>query len=61
MEAGGLPRTDYPGFADEFAQVVGAEPRQRRDGEGTVMAELSNQLMAVAVLAYLAAMMLLRR
>jgi cytochrome c biogenesis protein len=24
VEAGGLPRTDYPGFADEFAQVVAA-------------------------------------
>ncbi|MDP9798825.1 cytochrome c biogenesis protein [Catenuloplanes nepalensis] len=24
MEAGGLPRTDYPGFADEFAQLVAA-------------------------------------
>ncbi|CCH15393.1 cytochrome c biogenesis protein ResB [Micromonospora lupini] len=24
MEAGGLPRTDYPGFADEFAQLVTA-------------------------------------
>ena len=22
MEAGGLPRTDYPGFADEFAQLI---------------------------------------
>jgi cytochrome c biogenesis protein len=24
VEAGGLPRTDYPGFADEFAQLVAA-------------------------------------
>jgi cytochrome c biogenesis protein len=24
LEAGGLPRTDYPGFADEFAQLVDA-------------------------------------
>ncbi len=24
MEVGGLPRTDYPGFADEFAQLVAA-------------------------------------
>ncbi|MFI5934800.1 cytochrome c biogenesis protein ResB [Actinoplanes sp. NPDC051494] len=24
VEAGGLPRTDYPGFGDEFGQVVGA-------------------------------------
>ena len=24
MEAGGLPRTDYPGFDEEFAQIVGA-------------------------------------
>jgi cytochrome c biogenesis protein len=24
VEAGGLPRTDYPGFADEFAEVVAA-------------------------------------
>jgi cytochrome c biogenesis protein len=24
IEAGGLPRTDYPGFADEFAGVVTA-------------------------------------
>ncbi|GAA2567042.1 cytochrome c biogenesis protein ResB [Winogradskya consettensis] len=24
MEAGGLPRTDYPGFAEEFGQIVGA-------------------------------------
>ncbi len=31
MEAGGLPRTDYPGFADEFAQLVAAT----RPGGGT--------------------------
>jgi len=24
MEAGGLPRTDYPGFHEEFEQVVAA-------------------------------------
>jgi len=24
MEAGGLPRTDYPGFGDEFTEVVNA-------------------------------------
>jgi hypothetical protein len=24
LEAGGLPRTDYPGFADEFRQLVDA-------------------------------------
>ncbi|GAA2705000.1 cytochrome c biogenesis protein ResB [Micromonospora olivasterospora] len=30
VEAGGLPRTDYPGFADEFAQLVAAV---RGDGE----------------------------
>jgi cytochrome c biogenesis protein len=29
MEAGGLPRTDYPGFADEFARLVAAT----RDGD----------------------------
>lgn len=26
VEAGGLPRSDYPGFADEFAQLVGEVP-----------------------------------
>jgi cytochrome c biogenesis protein len=26
VEAGGLPRSDYPGFADEFAQLVSALP-----------------------------------
>ncbi|HEX2771530.1 MAG TPA: cytochrome c biogenesis protein ResB, partial [Micromonosporaceae bacterium] len=31
MEAGGLPRTDYPGFADEFRQLVS----QVRDRGGT--------------------------
>jgi cytochrome c biogenesis protein len=25
VEAGGLPRTDYPGFADEFNSIVGKE------------------------------------
>jgi cytochrome c biogenesis protein len=24
LEAGGLPRTDYPGFAEEFASTVAA-------------------------------------
>jgi cytochrome c biogenesis protein len=24
LTAGGLPRTDYPGFADEFTQLVKA-------------------------------------
>ena len=33
MEAGGLPRTDYPGFADEFAQLVAAvSGDERRHG-----------------------------
>ncbi|MEU7587227.1 cytochrome c biogenesis protein ResB [Micromonospora sp. NPDC049230] len=36
VEAGGLPRTDYPGFADEFAQLVtavsGAERAAERPG-----------------------------
>ncbi|RGC68555.1 Cytochrome c biogenesis protein CcsB [Micromonospora sp. MW-13] len=37
VEAGGLPRTDYPGFADEFAQLVaavsgGGEPDERAGG-----------------------------
>ncbi|MFI7602865.1 cytochrome c biogenesis protein ResB [Actinoplanes sp. NPDC049681] len=32
MEAGGLPRTDYPGFDEEFGQVVGAA---RGTDEGT--------------------------
>jgi cytochrome c biogenesis protein len=31
MEAGGLPRTDYPGFHEEFEQVVAAA----RDDERT--------------------------
>ncbi|MEV1328375.1 cytochrome c biogenesis protein ResB [Micromonospora costi] len=47
VEAGGLPRTDYPGFADEFTQVVAAvsgdgqrderagTDRDRSDREGT--------------------------
>jgi cytochrome c biogenesis protein len=29
MEAGGLPRTDYPGFAEEFEQVVAAVRDER--------------------------------
>ena len=53
MEAGGLPRTDYPGFDDEFAGLVTSGEGRRGD---RVMAELSNQLMAFTVLAYLAAM-----
>jgi cytochrome c biogenesis protein len=31
MEAGGLPRTDYPGFETEFAGLV----RAAQDDEGT--------------------------
>ena len=31
MEAGGLPRTDYPGFGDEFARLM----RAAEDDEGT--------------------------
>jgi hypothetical protein len=27
MEAGGLPRTDYPGFGDEFNQLVESTKR----------------------------------
>ncbi|MFI6129624.1 cytochrome c biogenesis protein ResB [Micromonospora sp. NPDC051141] len=38
VEAGGLPRTEHPGFADEFAQLVaavsGGGPEQRRAREG---------------------------
>ncbi|GGJ95076.1 putative cytochrome C biogenesis protein ResB [Pilimelia anulata] len=37
VEAGGLPRTDYPGFADEFAQVVAGavgSPDPGRGGRG---------------------------
>jgi cytochrome c biogenesis protein len=30
LEAGGLPRTDYPGFGDEFSQLV--ESATKRDG-----------------------------
>lgn len=33
VEAGGLPRTDYPGFADEFAQLVAAVSRNGEPGE----------------------------
>ncbi|MFR9779719.1 cytochrome c biogenesis protein ResB [Micromonospora sp. MS34] len=32
VEAGGLPRTEHPGFADEFAQLVGAVSDDGRDG-----------------------------
>ncbi|MGC4804905.1 cytochrome c biogenesis protein ResB [Micromonospora sp. DT233] len=32
VEAGGLPRTDYPGFADEFAQLVAAIGGDGRPG-----------------------------
>ena len=63
----GCARTEYPGFADEFARVVGlagrraaraTTPRQpvAVGAEGTVMAELSDQLLPVAVLIYVAAM-----
>ncbi|MET8353686.1 MULTISPECIES: cytochrome c biogenesis protein ResB [unclassified Micromonospora] len=34
MEVGGLPRTDYPGFADEFAQLVAAVRGDERPGTG---------------------------
>ena len=38
VEAGGLPRTEHPGFADEFAQLLAAvsddERDNRRAGEG---------------------------
>ena len=38
VEAGGLPRTEHPGFADEFTQLVaavsGGGPEQRRAREG---------------------------
>ena len=38
VEAGGLPRTEHPGFADEFAQLVAAvsgdAPDVRRAREG---------------------------
>ncbi len=35
MEAGGLPRTDYPGFADEFAELVAATRPGGRRAEDT--------------------------
>jgi cytochrome c biogenesis protein len=35
MEAGGLPRTDYPGFGDEFAGVVRAAKGDAAKDEGT--------------------------
>lgn len=35
MEAGGLPRTDYPGFADEFRGLVAAATGQAGAQEGT--------------------------
>ncbi|MET7669979.1 cytochrome c biogenesis protein ResB [Micromonospora luteifusca] len=34
MEAGGLPRTDYPGFAEEFAQLIAAVSGADRSGVG---------------------------
>ncbi|MET8041430.1 cytochrome c biogenesis protein ResB [Micromonospora sp. NPDC005215] len=34
MEVGGLPRTDYPGFADEFTQLVAAVSGAERAGAG---------------------------
>ncbi|MGI5211458.1 cytochrome c biogenesis protein ResB [Plantactinospora sp. CA-290183] len=34
IEAGGLPRTDYPGFADEFDQLVAAARRGAAAEEG---------------------------
>ncbi|MFG1867602.1 cytochrome c biogenesis protein ResB [Micromonospora arborensis] len=34
VEAGGLPRTDYPGFAEEFAQLVAAVSGADRPGAG---------------------------
>ncbi|MGI5524967.1 cytochrome c biogenesis protein ResB [Micromonospora sp. CA-259024] len=33
MEVGGLPRTDYPGFADEFAQLIAAVNGDERAAE----------------------------
>ena len=64
MEVGGLPRTDYPGFADEFAQLVAAVNGWRRPVAATgrrarrsrVMAALSDNLVTFAILAYLVAM-----
>ncbi|MGC4810481.1 cytochrome c biogenesis protein ResB [Micromonospora sp. DT228] len=36
MEVGGLPRTDYPGFADEFTQLVAAvNGADRPEGDST--------------------------
>ncbi|MGW4501800.1 cytochrome c biogenesis protein ResB [Micromonospora sp. NPDC004336] len=34
VEAGGLPRTDHPGFADEFAQLVAAIGGDEADRDG---------------------------
>jgi len=35
VEAGGLPRTDYPGFADEFNHLLAATRRGAGEREGT--------------------------
>jgi cytochrome c biogenesis protein len=35
MEAGGLPRTDYPGFADEFRELTSAARNRGGPQEGT--------------------------
>ena len=61
VEAGGLPRTEHPGFADEFAQLVAAvSADERGDRAGArrsrVMSALSDQLVTFAILAYLVAM-----
>ncbi|MEW2426853.1 cytochrome c biogenesis protein ResB [Micromonospora sp. NPDC047644] len=39
MEVGGLPRTDYPGFADEFTQLVAAVSGADRAGAGADSAD----------------------
>ncbi|MFI6065388.1 cytochrome c biogenesis protein ResB [Micromonospora sp. NPDC051227] len=39
MEVGGLPRTDYPGFADEFTQLVAAVSGAEQAGDGADSAE----------------------
>ena len=35
IQAGGLPRTDYPGFADEFTQLVAVTRDRDVRPEGT--------------------------
>ena len=66
MSAGGLPRSDHPGFAEEFAAIVaaaspcltgartgGADCRQG----GALMGGLSNQLLVVTIFSYVLAML----